>query len=290
MAKALGRGLGALLPGAPLRESQAPPVVELPQASLRPNPYQPRQEMDQEALEGLVRSLESHGLLEPILVRPCEGGYEIVAGERRWQAAKLAGLERVPVRVLDLDDEAVLEVALIENLQREDLAPLEVARALAALMERGEGQEAVARTLGWSRSTVANKLRLLNLPQEVQLMLARRELTEGHGRTLLALDDEVALVALAERCRDEGWSVRDLEEALRQALTKGEAPPPRRPAPQEIALSPEAKRLKERFGISLRVAGRGKKRSLRIGGLGESEVEALLELLDREGERLFPGK
>ncbi len=286
MAKALGRGLGALLPGASSREEAPAPVVSLPWSSLRPNPRQPRREMDPEGLESLARSLERHGLLEPILVRPAEGGYEIIAGERRWQAAKRAGLESVPVRVLDIGDDDLLEVALVENLQREDLTPLEVARALAALVETTKSQEEAARQLGWNRSTVTNKLRLLQLPAEVQAMLSRRELTEGHGRALLAVEGEEERIALAERCRDEDWSVRKLERALRETPKK----PRRERVGGEEAAYPEVERLQRRFGLVLRVAMKGRRRSLRIDGLGERAMRELLALLDREGERLFPGE
>lgn len=286
MAKALGRGLGALLPGASSREEAPAPVVSLPWSSLRPNPRQPRRDMDPEGLESLARSLERHGLLEPILVRPVEGGYEIIAGERRWQAAKRAGLESVPVRVLDIGDDDLLEVALVENLQREDLTPIEVARALSALVETTRSQEEAARQLGWNRSTVTNKLRLLQLPEEVQAMLSRRELTEGHGRTLLAVEGQEKRITLAERCRDGGWSVRELE----RALSKVPKEPRREASAGEGTTYPEVERLQRRFGLALRVVTKGRRRSLRIDGLGERAMRELLALLDREGESLFPGE
>ncbi|MDD4365610.1 MAG: ParB/RepB/Spo0J family partition protein [Synergistales bacterium] len=287
MAKALGRGLGALLPGASPRPAAPSPVVELPLSSLRPNPRQPRREISREGLASLALSLGSHGVIEPIIVRPTADGHEIVAGERRWQAAKLAGLESVPVRVLDLDDAQILEVALVENLQREDLSPLEIAGALQSLLETtGITQDEAAGRLGWSRTTVTNKLRLLQLPSEIQGLLAGGELTEGHCRALLGLDDERARILMAERCRDEGWSVRELERAVqgagRRRLRREKDPL------QEV--HPEAARLRERYGIAVSLSRRGEKRSIRISGLAEEELQAILDLLDSQGERLFPGK
>ncbi|MBL3592293.1 MAG: ParB/RepB/Spo0J family partition protein [Synergistaceae bacterium] len=284
MAKALGRGLGALLPGGSIREER-PRTDELPLESLRPNPRQPRREFSPESLESLALSLGQHGVLEPLLVRVVEGGHEIVAGERRWQAAKLAGLETVPVRVVDVDDDQLLEVALVENLQREDLTPLEIAEALQSLIGSvGLTQEEVARRLGWNRTTVTNKLRLLQLPAEIRSLLASGDLTEGHGRALLGLDDDGQRLHLARLCRDRHWSVRELERAVQKEKVQGR--PPKRPR----QLPPQGERLEERYGLTVAVTGRGRRRSLRIGGLAEEEVQALLDLIDQRGPELFPGK
>lgn len=218
----LGKGLGALLP-----ESATPPTAaevgglhELSIDQIRPNRYQPRTVFDEESLEGLTASIRVLGVLQPVLVRPSDDGlFELVAGERRWRAAQLAGLASIPAVVRSTDDGGSLEQALVENLHREDLNPLEEAAGYQQLIDEFSlTQDAVAERVGRSRSAVANTLRLLQLPASIQRLLAERLLSAGHARALLALDDEEQQVALAQRIVDEGLSVRTTEQILKQLV------------------------------------------------------------------------
>jgi ParB family chromosome partitioning protein len=216
----MGRGLSAIL--APSHEVDVERGSELrhvPVELITPNPNQPRQEFDEGALVSLSESLQERGLLQPVLVRPVPGGtYELIAGERRWRAAQLAGFDTVPALVRPDDDAASLELALIENMAREDLNPVEEARACALLVEElGLTREDVGRRVGRSRVAVSNLLRLLDLPAEVLDLLAAGHLTEGHGRALLAASDHETRRRLARQAVQEGWSVRQTETRAREA-------------------------------------------------------------------------
>jgi ParB family transcriptional regulator, chromosome partitioning protein len=208
----LGRGLSALIPGA----SDETGLVEVPVQAVAPNPRQPRQGFDEESLEGLARSIREVGVLQPVVVRRVNGGYELVAGERRVRAARLAGLATVPALVRTTDDTESLREALIENIHRQDLSALEQASAFQELQDDlGVTQEELAERLGHSRSHVANTIRLLNLPPDVQRLLAEGSLTAGHARALLSLEDPEAQMSLALRIAAEGLSVRQTEELVR---------------------------------------------------------------------------
>jgi ParB family chromosome partitioning protein len=208
----LGRGLSALIPGA----AQEGGLLEIPVAAVVPNPRQPRVDFAEEALAALARSIREVGVLQPIVVRVRDGGYELVAGERRLRAARLAGLATVPAIVRETDDTDSLREALIENIHREDLSPLELAAAYQELMEElGTTQEEVAERLGCSRSQVANTIRLLSLPGDVQQLLAEGRLQAGHARALLGLPDDEARSAVALRVAAEGLSVRQVEDLVR---------------------------------------------------------------------------
>lgn len=208
----LGRGLSALIPGA----SQEGGLLEIPVAAVAANPRQPRMEFAEETLAALARSIREVGVLQPIVVRVREGAYELVAGERRLRAARLAGLPTIPAIVRDSDDTDALREALIENIHREDLAPLELAAAYQELLEElGSTQEEVAERLGCSRSQVANTIRLLSLPGDVQQLLAGGRLQAGHARALLGLPDDEARSAVALRVAAEGLSVRQVEDLVR---------------------------------------------------------------------------
>ncbi|MDD2282535.1 MAG: ParB/RepB/Spo0J family partition protein [Eubacteriales bacterium] len=218
--RALGRGLGALIPGA---EEEVPPS-EVSLDSIVPNPHQPRRTFDQEALEELAQSIAQHGLLQPIVVRPHLGRYQLVAGERRFRAAKLAGKSSIPAVIMDLTDRQLAEISLVENLQREDLNPLEEANAYSQLIkEFNLTQEALATRIGKSRSAIANTLRLLNLAPPVQSMVADGRISPGHARTLLSLAVEDQLKA-AERIVSKGLTVRTAEKN-RQAQRQKKAEP-----------------------------------------------------------------
>ena len=241
----LGRGLSTLLGDAPVAAVPAagdPPAVTasgeglrvIPIARIRANAAQPRKRIDDEALQVLAESIASTGLLQPVVVREVGGGdYELIAGERRWRAAGMAGLDEVPAVVRDADERQRLEAGLVENLVRQDLDPIETAQALAVLVEDfGQSQADVARSVGRSRSSVANLIRLLELPEDVQEMLVAGDLTEGHGRAVLMADGARKRRAVAKQAAEQGLSVR-ATEALARANADGPASTgrPRRPAP-----------------------------------------------------------
>jgi ParB family chromosome partitioning protein len=216
--RGMGRGLEAILSvsGGP---QSAEELRELPIELISPNPKQPRRNFDEEGLSALAGSLQERGVLQPVLVRPKPGGtYELVAGERRWRAAQMAGLEKIPAIVRAREDAAALEVALIENMAREDLNPIEEARACAALVEElGLTREEVGRRVGRGRVAVSNLLRLLDLPDEVLALLEQGALSEGHGRALLVAKDHTDRRRLARSASGEGWSVRTLEARARDS-------------------------------------------------------------------------
>jgi ParB family chromosome partitioning protein len=231
--RGMGRGLSAILSvsGAP---GDADDLRRLPVDLIVANPRQPRREFDESALEALAGSLRDRGVLQPVLVRPLPGGsYELVAGERRWRAAQIAGLDAIPAIVRERDDADALQAALIENMAREDLNPVEEARACAALVEElGLTRETVGLRVGRSRVAVSNLLRLLDLPDEALELLERGELSSGHGRALLLATDHADRRSLARSAAAEGWSVRTLETRARAA---NERRPAKRPAKREQA-------------------------------------------------------
>jgi ParB family chromosome partitioning protein len=221
--RGMGRGLAAILSVAPRDEPEE--LRQIPIEMISPNPQQPRTSFDEEALVALAESIRVRGVLQPVLVRPVAGGtYELIAGERRWRAAQLAELETVPAIVRHHGDAASLEVALIENMAREDLNPVEEARACAALTEElGLSREQVGHRVGRSRVAVSNLIRLLDLPDEALDLISDGELSEGHGRALLTAPDHADRRRLARAAVDARWSVRELEERARSARTPGEA-------------------------------------------------------------------
>ncbi|HXJ64206.1 MAG TPA: ParB/RepB/Spo0J family partition protein [Actinomycetota bacterium] len=230
----LGRGLSALIPGA----AEEAGLLEIPVGAIGPNPRQPRTMFDEESLESLARSIQEVGVLQPVVVRRTETGYELVAGERRLRAARLAGLATIPAVIRDADDTDSLRDALIENIHRADLGPLELAEAFAELLEDlGVTQETLAERLGVSRPHIANTIRLLQLAPDVQHLLSEGKLTAGHGRALLGLDDSEAQVSLGLRAVAEELSVREVEELVRTYSGVPErvatAAPPRTAAPAD---------------------------------------------------------
>jgi ParB family transcriptional regulator, chromosome partitioning protein len=233
----LGRGLGALIPsGGAVSTAAGSSLTEVPVASVIPNRFQPREHFDEEALVSLTASIREMGVLQPILVRPAvDDQYEIIAGERRWRAAKRAGLQHIPAIIREVEDTAALEHALVENLHRQDLNPLEEAAAYQQLMEDfGLTQELVSQRVGRSRSAVANTLRLFQLPPSLQRMIADGRLTAGHARALLATPDRELQEELAEEIVSRGLSVRDIEQLVRERLAPTVEPEPEpEPAPVE---------------------------------------------------------
>lgn len=278
--RGLGKGLGALLGDAPVPTTPTAPVAdetmrEIPVARITPNPFQPRQSFDPGAMDELKASIAEYGVLVPVIVRKRGDNFELIAGERRWRASAALQRATIPAIVRNSDDRDSLEVAIIENLQRENLNPLEEAAGFASLMdEHGFTQEDLAQRLGKSRPAVANALRLLALPDAVKAMLADGRLSAGHGRALLAARPEDR-VKLAQRAVAEGLSVRALEK-----LANGSKPPA--PAPAHD-LSPDEQsfesQLRERFGVRVALVrtGSGGKIEFRFGS--ESELMRLGDLL-----------
>lgn len=258
----MGRGLGAILAVSAPQDADRDDLRELSVELIRANAGQPRKRFDPEALQALADSVGETGLLQPVLVRPLAGGtYELVAGERRWRAAQLAGLATIPALVRDRDDAQTLEVALIENMVREELNPVEEARAVAALVEElGLTREQVGKRVGRSRVAVSNLLRLLDLPDEAIKMLEDGALTEGHGRALLLAADHADRRRLAREAANAGWSVR-VTEARARAATAGERPASRGRAAvhpdQEAAMGEIADALSAALGTDVRVRPRG---------------------------------
>ncbi|MBM3786350.1 MAG: ParB/RepB/Spo0J family partition protein [Acidobacteria bacterium] len=264
MSKALGKGLNSLLPGRP---ASAPAPVAPPAAApstmkldqIRPNENQPRTNFDNEKLAELAESIRANGIIQPLIIRKRNDHYQIIAGERRWRAARLAGLEEVPVVVQDLSDTRLLEVALIENIQREDLNAIEIAIALDKLSDSlGLTHEEIAARTGKSRATITNFIRLLRLPADVQTMVAANELSLGHAKVLLSLDDERQQLALAQQTVKLALSVRHLEAAVKKAFE----PPaePKKPEPVDPNVKAAIDELQNSLGTRVRIVGTTKGR------------------------------
>ena len=271
--RGLGMGLSALLGEAePQGPAEQGGPQRLPIEFLHPSPFQPRRSFAEDELEALAASVREHGVLQPLLVRPGRSGagYEIVAGERRWRAAQLAGLHEVPVVVRELGDRETLELALVENLQRSDLAPLEEAQAFQRLIEEfGHTQEALASALGKSRSHVANTLRLLGLPPLVRDLLNQGRLTAGHARALLGAREPQPLADLVV---EKGLNVRQTEELVRREGQR----PARVLAEPSADTTDLARRLTARLGLEVGVRGRGRGGTLTIRWHDEAQLEHLL--------------
>jgi len=270
---ALGRGLAALIPDAPLPARDG--VLNLAIERLAPDPRQPRQHFQKEALAELAASIRAQGVLQPILVRKSPDGYIIVAGERRWRAAQLAGLQDVPVLVRDLAEALAFEVALVENLQREDLTALEEAEAYRRLIdEHGLTQEELAKRVGRDRSTIANALRLLRLPDEVKRAVSSGELSMGHARALLAIDDPARITVLARQIVARGLSVRAVEQLVRgRTVAKGKgAVPPDNPNARALC---EA--LSRSLGTKVTLHGPGNSGTLQIQYSSLDELDRIVE-------------
>lgn len=270
--RGLGSGLAAILPEAAVED--AGDLRELPIELIKPNPNQPRTKIDPDSLTGLASSIEANGVVQPLLVRPLpDGSYELIAGERRWRAAQAAGLVKVPAIVRDQELAERLQVALIENMVREDLNPVDEARACAALVDDlGLSKEELARRVGRSRPAVSNLIRLLDLPDEALALLESGELSEGHGRALLAADGNDVRRRLARDAVRGGWSVRETENRAKlagQPVKEGRSG--RRIAPEEAAAMRDAEdRLESVFGHEVKVRPRG----------GEIAIEIRFEDLD----------
>lgn len=275
--KGLGSGLDALFGGDAERKEDAG-LLNLPLSKVEPAADQPRERFEPEALEDLADSIRQHGVLQPIAVRALGGGYyQIIAGERRWRAAREAGLDTIPARVLEADDRAAKVLALVENLQRQDLNPVEQAKGLNSLMkDYGLTQEAAAEQVGFSRPAVANALRLLSLPEPVLAMLEEGSLTAGHARALLALGDEESICRAAELVVKEELSVRQTEELIRRK----KASPKKKESPRSIYVRDLEERLGSHWNRKVRIVEGKRRGKLEIEYYGNEDLDRLLAAMN----------
>jgi ParB family chromosome partitioning protein len=281
---ALGRGLSALIPDAP--PAPPPPTaapattdrpLEIDTDLLRPNKFQPRVRLDDAKIDELARSIRTNGIIQPIVVRRVDGAYEIVAGERRWRAAQRAGLLKVPVVVHDIPDDRLLAAALIENIQREDLNPIEEAQAYRRLADEFQlTQEQIADAVGKDRSSVANYVRLLRLPHEVRENVAAGALSMGHARAVLGLTDESAQLRLARDIVAKQLSVRETEVLVKKAAE----PPPKRDEPEkDVHTRAAEEKLRFALGTRVRIVRKGKSGRIEIDFASEDELHRIYEQL-----------
>lgn len=278
--KALGRGVDAIfraMPGLDAHKDEA--VAEIPIADIVPNPYQPRKHFDQEKLDELVTSILQYGVIQPIVVRRVAHGYELVAGERRWRASQLAKLKNIPAVTRDYSDSEMMEIALIENLQRENLNPIEEATSYKRLMDDfGLTQEEVAKKIGRSRSLIANTIRLLQLPEQIQDFVSRGTLSMGHAKALLALPSEELQCDAANRIIEEDLTVRDIEEVVRKATAKQSNKPKRQIVQNEASLIDVEEKLKRYFGTQVKIKKGKIKSRIEIEYYSDDDLERILEI------------
>ena len=288
----LGRGLGALIPGAP--EEGGSGLLEIPISAVGPNPKQPRSQFDEQALDGLVSSIKEVGVLQPIVVRKVGGTYELIVGERRLRAARKLGLASIPAVVRDSDDITALQEALIENIHRADLGPIELAEAYRELLEElGATQEVVAERLGMSRSSIANTIRLLQLPEEVQAMVAEGRLQAGHARALLAIGDPEGQVSLAQRISAEEMSVREVEELVRRHVEAPTAPDKGKKAagatqPKVSPLAEVEEILSEQLATRVRIQMGAKRGKIVVEFGSPDDLERIVSEIIGSGPGLAP--
>lgn len=277
--QALGKGIEALIPETKKDEKMGKNLVELEIKKIRPNPYQPREKYDPQKLAELANSIKEKGLIQPVVVRKTESGFELVAGERRLKAAKDLGLKLIPALIREnLSKAGMLELTLIENVQREDLNPIEAARGYYRLLkELGLTQDEISKTIGKERSSIANTLRLLNLPDSIQRFILENKLSEGHARAILAVKDPDQQLNLAKKIIEKGLSVREAEALVypesRKKLKK------RRLRVLSPKLQDIEDKLKEFFGTSVRVVQRKKRGKIEIEFYSDDDLNRILELL-----------
>jgi len=267
-----------LIPSASQESSTGQVADELPIDMIAPNPGQPRTDIDEERVEELADSIRKVGVLQPVIVRPMGDKYQIIAGERRWRASKIAGLEKIPVRILAMDGVAALEIALIENLQREDLNAIEEARGYRQLLTGHQMTQAeLADKVSKSRSTITNALRLLDLPDEVQELVYEGKMTAGHARAVLSVPDEAARIKLAAKIAEEGLSVREAENLARLFAVGKTEHDPKPPTPK--AFKVVARQLRRLLGTNVRVKQTKDKGKIEIEFRGEEELERIYRAL-----------
>jgi ParB family transcriptional regulator, chromosome partitioning protein len=281
MAKGLGKGLDAFFPQTEVSKEEA--VQDIKLKELRPNPYQPRKHFQMEAIEELKTSILEHGILQPIVVRKSIKGYEIVVGERRFRAAKEAKLETIPAVVRELTEQQMMELAVIENLQREDLNPIEEGLAYQTLMGKlNLTQEEVAKRLGKSRPHVANHIRLLSLPANIQELISSGKISMGHGRALLGLRQKAKLPILVEKVIHENLNVRQLEKLIQQ-LNENVSRETKKPEKKkDVFIQEREHSLRERFGTTVNIKQAKNKGKIEIEFFSKEDLERILEMLNEE--------
>lgn len=284
--RGLGKGLSALIPGA--GQEVGGEVLELSVREIAPNPLQPRTDINDDQIAELADSIRKVGILQPIIVRPEGASYQIIAGERRWRAAQAAGLERVPVRVMATSETEALALALIENLQREDLNPIEEARGYRRLINEYQmTQSELADRVSKSRSAVTNTLRLLDLPEDIQELLYDGRLSAGHARAILSVADDDRRHTLASKCVDEGLSVREAE-GLAKLLAAGASIHAQRPVtPKSYKII--ARKLRRLLMTTVRVRQTATKGKIEIDFHDEAELERIMRLITEGGDAAVPG-
>jgi len=279
MKKGLGKGLDALLGPINNLEEEKNNILEVKINEVEPNRDQPRKDFDEEKLKTLADSIKEHGIVQPIIVRKEGSGYIIVAGERRWRAAKIAGLKKIPVIVKELTPREVMEIALIENLQREDLNPIEEAEAYQKLLkEYGMTQEDVARIVGKSRAAIANSVRLLSLAEEIKEMLKEGKLSSGHARTLITIEDRERQKELAEIIIRNNLSVRETEKLVSRE-TKEKKVQPKDQEKKDIEMSALEEKLKSFYGTKVNLSKNANKGKIIIEYYSRDEFDRIIDLL-----------
>lgn len=277
--KALGRGLEALFTDININENNNKELISLDINEIFPNPNQPRKLFDSEKIDELAESIKAHGIIQPIIVKAVNSGYEIIAGERRWRAARKAGLKEVPCIIKDIDEQSHMLFAIIENLQREDLNPIEEAKAFDSMLkEYNMTQEDIAKSVGKSRPYIANTLRLLKLSEEIQLLILENKITSGHARALINIEDKQKQKALALEIIEKGLNVRQIEKAVEENKTKGSKKnkgEKRKTDPQIINIQEDLKRI---FGTKVTINHRNKKGTVEIEYYSQEELERLIEM------------
>lgn len=278
--KGLGKGLSALIPD--IEEDKTRNVTEINLKDIKKNPYQPRKNIDDEKLKEMLQSIREHGVIQPVLVRKVDQGYELVAGERRMRAAQLAKLEKIPAVIRDFNENEMLEISLIENIQRENLNPLEEAEAYKRLMEEfGFNQEKIAERLGKSRPVIANTLRLLSLEEKVKSYLKEGKISAGHARALASIEEMELQREVAEEILKKNLTVRKVEEVLQQLKKKKEKeeiPPPKKPKADPFLLDLEEK-LCRYFGTKVKIVEGKNKGKVEIEYYSPGELERIAEKL-----------
>ncbi len=278
MAKGLGKGLNAFFSNMEATKEES--VREIKIKELRPNPYQPRKVFEKEAIEELAQSIVEHGILQPIIARKSIKGYEIVAGERRYRAAKAAKLETVPVVVKELTEQQMMELAVLENLQREDLTPIEEGSAYQLLMEKlNLTQEELAKRLGKSRPHIANHIRLLSLPPKIQALISEGKISMGHGRALLGLRKKDRLTAVVEKIIKESLNVRQLEKLIQQLndVPRETKKPEKK---KDVFIKEQESFLREKFGTPVNIKQSKNKGKIEIEFFTKDDLDRILELLE----------
>lgn len=279
MAKGLGKGLNALFNTDEVVAGEK--VEKIPVRDIKPNPYQPRKEFKKEALEELAESIKEHGVLQPVVVRKQGKGYELVVGERRFRAAKMALQKEIPAIIREFNQQQMMELAILENLQREDLTALEEAEAYQNLMENlNFTQEQLAQRLGKSRPYIANQVRLLSLPKDVQQLIAEQIITPGHGRTLLSLKRNKLISQVAAKVVQQGLNVRQLE-ALVQQYNEDVSRETKEKPKKDLFLQEREDQLRDVFGTSVVITKGKKKGKIEIEFFSEDDLERILEILEK---------